>query len=279
MNAGCGRRAVKGVTARRSWTVVLLIATVCAPGCTRLPASAVRQIRQAHQAYQAGRYTQAQRLATPVIARHACEPDVAEALYVRGLSRLKAGQTATARGDFESALGLSDRRELTALLHAQLGNLDYEADRHQSAIQHYRAAERIGLPDRQRRAAGEASARVLWRYADSLQRVGRFREAKQVHARLLLRYPNSQAAADVRRTGSWAKDYYSIQCGVYSKPESARQAAADLQQKGIGASAWREEHNGRVRHVVRSGRYRTHAEASRALPAVRRVVPDAFIVP
>ena len=105
---------------------VALVAVMVAPGCTRLPASAVRQIGESHRAYQAGRYAQAQRLVTPVIAKHPDKPDVAEALYVRGLSRLKTGKTVTARGDFESALGVADRDELIALLHAQLGNLDYE---------------------------------------------------------------------------------------------------------------------------------------------------------
>jgi tetratricopeptide (TPR) repeat protein len=244
-----------------------------APGCTRLPASAVRQIGEAHRAYQAGRYAQAQRLVTPVIAKHGDKPDVAEALYVRGLSRLKTGQTVTARADFESALGVADRDELIALLHAQLGNLDYEAGQYQGAIAHFRDAQRLGLPSR------PPSDRVLARYADSLQRVGRFREAKTVHARLLVRFPHGQAATQVRQQGTWAKDYYTIQCGVYSKPESARRAAADLGEKGLDASAWREDRNGAVRHVVRTGRYRTHAEATRALAAVRRVVPDAFIVP
>lgn len=273
MNAGCRWRPVKGVGRTRFWMGAFLVAVMTAAGCTRLPASAVRQICQAHQAYRAGRYTQSQRLATPVIAKYADKPDVAEALYVRGLARLKTGTAPAARADFESALRITDRDELRALLHAQLGNLDYEAGHHQSAIRHYRNAERIGLPPR------PPSDRVLARYAESLQRIGNFREARKVHARLLLRFPRSQAAAQVRRTGSWAKDYYSIQCGVYSKPDSARKAAAQLHSRGINASVWREQRNGLVRHVVRSGQYRTHAEATRALPHVRRAAPDAFIVP
>jgi tetratricopeptide (TPR) repeat protein len=258
----------------RFWTAGIAIAVVVVvAGCTRLPASAMQRIEQGHRAYQAGRYSQSQHMLSPVIAQYRNEPDIAEALYVRGLCRLKTGAADAARNDFKAALRITDRDELRALLHAQLGNLEYEAGRYETAIGHYRAADRAGLPSQ------SPSDRVLQRYGESLQHLSRFREAKAVYADLMLRFPRSSAAAEVRRKGSWAKDYYSIQCGVYSKPESAQRAAAGLRQKGIRATAWREERNGSVRHVVRTGQYRTHAEARRALPAVRQVVPDAFIVP
>ncbi|HUU83919.1 MAG TPA: tetratricopeptide repeat protein [Phycisphaerae bacterium] len=272
MHAGRGRRPVGRFPLTRFSIRAILITTLAVTGCTRLPAADVKRIQQAHQAYSAGRYSQSQQLVTPVIAQYPTQPDVAEALYVRGLAWLKTGKTDSARADFEAALRVADREDLIPLLHAQLGNLDYEAARYQSAIAHYRRAD-SDLPAR------PPSDRVLKRYAEALQRIGRFDEAKRVQARLLLRFPQSQTATQVRQTGSWAKDYYTIQCGVYTKPDAARRAAADLSKRGVNASAWREERNGLVRHIVRSGRYQTHAEASQALAAVRRVVPDAFIVP
>ena len=269
---GCPKGWRKALQFHRWPGAWLLLAIASVAGCERLPGPAVKQIRQAHQAYEHRQYAQSERMLGSVIAEHAGKPDVAEAHYVRGLCRLNQDHQQAARSDFEAGLAVADRAELRALLHAQLGNLDYEAGDYAQAAAHYRAAK-DDLPER------SPFDRVLLRYAESLRRQGDFREAKRVWAELLLKFPQGSSARLARRKLADGDDHYSIQCGVYSKPAYAQKAAEDLRSKGIPARAWKEQRNGTTRHVVRTGQYRTYAEAQQALQEVRRHVPDAFIVP
>lgn len=259
-----------------TWCVGLVagvaVASLAGGGCHRLPEAAVRQIRQAHQAYRHRQYARCERLASPVIAAHAAEPDTAEAYYLRGLARLRTDRKQAAKTDFEKGRRLTDRAELKALLHAQLGNLEYEAGQYERAAGHYRMAE-ADLPPH------PPSDRVLLRYGMSLQRSGRFREGKRVLARLLLRFPSGRPADQARRKVTWPHDYHRVQCGVYSKAETARAAARRLSDRGVPASSWRQTRNGKTRYVVQAGRYRTYPEARRALEEIRPIVPDAFIMP
>ncbi|MFQ5492528.1 MAG: tol-pal system YbgF family protein, partial [Phycisphaerae bacterium] len=170
---------------------VTLVTVLTAGGCDRLPGPAVKQIREGHQAYRDRQYDLADRLLSEVIAQHPDAPDVAEAYLVRGLAELKSDKPGRAQADLEAGLGLSDRPELIALIHAQLGNLDYEAGRYESAAAHYGLAA-DDLPDL------EPTDRVLLRYGISLQRSGQFHEAKQVLASLLLRFDTGPAVADAR---------------------------------------------------------------------------------
>jgi outer membrane protein assembly factor BamD (BamD/ComL family) len=241
-------------------------------GCDRLPSDAVRQIRQGHGAYQRGDYAGAQQILSPVISRHAGHSDVAEAQYIRGLARVKSDQTEAAQRDFQAALGVAVRPELKGSLYAQLGNLEYEAGRYEAAASQYRRAE-PHLDDE------PPSDRILLRYGLSLQRCGRFRHAKVVLLDLLDRFPNGPAAAEARRALSHVGNHYSIQCGVYRQQANAKATAGKLRRHGFDASAWRETTNGSRRFVVRSGKYPRRGQAERDLPRIRRIIPDAFVVP
>jgi tetratricopeptide (TPR) repeat protein len=269
MNAWHGRQP-----RRAGWqlTCCLLGAGFAIAGCDRLPASAVTQIREGHQAYQQQNYAGAQQRLSSVIAAHPTQPDIAEAYYVRGLAALKRGQTEQARQDFLAGMRLVERPDLRALLQAQLGNLAYESGLYEAAVVRYQKAE-PDLPER------DPTNRILLRYGISLQRCGRFNDAKLVLADLLTRFPHGPVAADARRRAGWVGDHYAIQCGVYARQPNAQSTARQLRSKGVKASAWRETRNGSVRYVVRAGKYARRSDAERALPAIRRIIPDAFVVP
>jgi len=249
-----------------------LLVLAAGSGCTRLPGPAVQQVRDAHQAYQRRQYARCEQLLDPVITRHRREPDVAEAHYVRALCRLQSGQAASARQDLEAGLAVADRPELRGLLQAQLGNLEYEAARYAQAAGHYRRA-RPRLPER------PPTDRVLLRFGESLQRSGRFAEAKRIFAELILDYPNSAAARQARGKISPPGGAFSVQCGAYSRRQYADRAVDKLRRAGVTARVWQEQRRGVSRYVVRTGPYQTHDEASKALARIRAHVPDAFVVP
>ncbi len=250
---------------------VAFILLICS-GCDRLPAAAVKQLRQSHDAYRHKQYSAADRYASRVITTHAASPDTAEAYYLRGLAALRQDRGGNARRDFEAGLRLSDRPELIALLHAQIGNLEFEQQHYEQAVALYRQAEH-DLP------SNPPSDRILLRYGISLQRTGRFRDARRVFAGVMLNYPGRPAAASAKAKAVWMEDYHSIQCGVFSTEGAARAASKRLRDGGFDASSWRETVNGKRRYVVRAGQYRMYADAKAALAGVRQQVADAFVVP
>ncbi len=248
------------------------IVSLAGTGCGQLPGQAVSRIRQGHAAYEHGDYTRAEQMLSRVIAEHASHPDTGEAYYVRGLSRLRVGRAEPAHQDFRAGLLVAERPELRALLNAQLGNLAYEHGQYQNAAAYYDQA-RPDLPGH------PPTDRILLRHGISLQRCGRFPEAKQVLADLLTSFPAGPAAAEAREKIGWTGDYYAIQCGVYGESGNAESAARKLRAAGVEASAWRETRDGATRYVVRAGRYPQRAAAERDLPQIRRIIPDAFVVP
>lgn len=241
-------------------------------GCAELPGEAVRQIRHADQSYRLARFAESERLASRVIDAHPDKPDTAEAYYIRGLSRLRLGQRSSAASDFEVGLRRCEREELSVLLSLQVGNMAYEAG------VYGRAATFLGravtkLPTS---APGDET---WYRYAHSLQRSGDFAHAGDAFHRVLTDYGNSPSARDALRNVSWRQDYFTLQCGAYSRRRAAGDAAEQLRLRGLVPTVTKLRDRGSVQYIVHVGRYRDFGAAWSALPAVRSVQPDAFILP
>lgn len=236
-------------------------------GCTSLPPDAAKQVNQGKAAFDGGRYADCDRTLTAVLNVHSANPAAADAFYYRGLARTQLRQRDPARRDLDSAARLAKDPALRALAHAQLGNLDFDDQRYGDAIRHYRAA-RPDLP------ASAPIDRILYQYGVALERTGASAESRQIFAELTQKYPSSPFAvqAGSRRGGA---NVFSIQCGVFNRGDLAQQAAGRLRGQGFDATVVPDGGS----FKVRVGRYRTYAEASAQLPRVRRVQPDAFIVP
>ena len=153
--------------ARTAGTLMILLGFTFLGGCASLPASAVQRIREADRAYQTRRYHVAEKLLAPVIESHGDKPDVAEALYLRGLCRLRTDRAAEARADLDRALYLARRNDLIDRLHTQLGNIEFDDERYNRAAVYYEQAY-DDLPDR------PPKDRVGYQYGVALQRLGRF---------------------------------------------------------------------------------------------------------
>jgi tetratricopeptide (TPR) repeat protein len=262
------------VPGARPITCLLLIVALggAASGCAALPGPAVRQIREADDAYNAQRYAEADKILSPVIDDYLASPDIAEALYLRGLCRLRTARPVEAQADLEAALERSQRPDLTDRLHTQLGNLEYNQERYNRAVGYYEDSYR-DLPNR------PPKDRVGLQYGVALQRLGRFGEARGVFNDVATRFANTDFGAEARRKAGWTHDYFTIQCGVYREIGGAHRLAQTLKDKGIDALAVPEDGASSKLYMVRVGRYRTYTAARQALPAVQRVQRDAFIAP
>lgn len=258
-----------------SWglrSAAILAGMGLAAGCNHLPESAIQQIRQADQAYRLANYRGSEQLAAAVIRDHSHKPDTAEAYYLRGISGLQQGHRKAAVGDFRSALRLCRRRELESALCVQLGNLALDDRAYASAAGFYgRAVD--DLP------ANVPADQVWYRYGLSLQRGGYFVRARDAFRRVVADTPSSPVRGSALRKMAWPHDYFTVQCGVFSRPNSAAAVVAKLRRQGIRAVTSRLDRRDSPRYAVHAGRYRNYASASEALSAIRRIQSDAFLVP
>jgi tetratricopeptide (TPR) repeat protein len=232
----------------------------------------VEQVRTAHQAYELKDYPQAVRLTSPVIRDYPDCPDTAEAWYIRGLSHLRMNHRPTARADLEQTLVRSQRPELTALAQAQLGNMDFDEGGYDRAASYYAQAE-VALPSE------PPTDRILYQYGLSLERTGRFAEAKFAFAEVFTKYPRSPVADAARRHYKWPHRYFAVQCGAFSKLDSARRITNRLAENGHAARIVKDDAESGTRYVIQAGRFPRYADAKAAAAAIRPMVDDVFIVP
>ncbi len=241
-------------------------------GCTALPPGAVRQIENANLAYCARDYDRAVGMLTPVIRSHPDSPDTAEALYLRALCHIHRHQRDTARADLKRAISLSQRPDLTALISAQLGNLFFDEENYPQAAACYRHAIRA-LPRRR------PTDQILYQYGLSLQRSGRFADARFAFGEILTDYGRSPHAASAQRKLAWPYEHFSVQCGAFSKLESARELAGELKARGFAPRVLQDPRAESTLYLVFVGEYSTYGAAVADLEAIRTVFHDVFIVP
>lgn len=241
-------------------------------GCRSLPRSAIRQIRQARQAYEAGRYARVDQLMSPVIAEHGSQPQIAEALYLRALGRLKAGNQPAAEGDLRRALTISRDRETTALIEAQLGHLRFADNEYERAVAYYRSAVRHLSTDAQ-------TDELRFCYGVSQLRAGRFTDGRATLKRLAHANPTGPFGEFSRRKADWPHDYFVVQSGAFSQSSAAEAEARRWKARGKPARVTATHNGGQTLYLVHVGRYKSFADGLFALGEIRAESPDAFVVP
>lgn len=255
--------------------VPLLVAVVAAAhlgGCRSLPRSALHQIRQAHQAYEAGRYERVEQLVSPVIAEHGSKPQIAEALYLRALGRIKAENKLAAEGDLRRALTISGDRETTALIEAQLGYLRFADNEYEQAATHFGNALRQLSADAQ-------TDELRFRYGLSQLRAGHFAKGRATLRRLADANPRGPFAEAARQKADWPHDYLVVQSGAFSQPSAAEAEAQRWEARAKPTSVRATQNAGRTLYLVQVGRYKSYADSLSALREILAVSPDAFVRP
>jgi tetratricopeptide (TPR) repeat protein len=251
-------------------SIITLLGTLMLGGCMMVSPQLADGIREGQSQYSKGNYFGAERLLTSAISSDPRSPAVAEAYYVRGLTRLKLNRRSLAEQDLQRALRLANRDDLKANVHVCLATLAFEDENWDIAYVHYKAAEG-NLTDL------SPSDWILFRLACSAQRSGRWDEGKRYFARILREYPDSETAKSARRMLNC--EYFTIQTGAYSTPSGASVQVMRLRQVKLPVRTEVININNRSLQGVFVGRYKDYYQATKGLNMVKRVIPDARIVP
>ncbi|UCG33582.1 MAG: tetratricopeptide repeat protein, partial [Phycisphaerales bacterium] len=269
------QRLYGGMMLHRLGSVVVVAAAgvVSLSGCTTLPEAARQELIRAHQAYEQGELGAAESGAGKVIGAYPHAREIGEAYYVRGLARARQGRTSEAETDFREAIKRSQRRDLRGRAGTSLGMVLQERGEFGKAASSYEGAM-ANLE------AGEVQATAMYNLGVCRQREGQWSEARGAFESFLRKYPSSAEAAQAHRRAAWPHEHFAIQCGVFGEAGNARRMLEQLRRENL--QAYVEAHGGERlggASAVRVGRFRDYGAAARALPMVKRVVADAYIVP
>lgn len=252
-----------------SVAVVVCFAALSAGCITTVKPEAARYLQAADAAFRRGDDTAAIEAGSQFIQMYPRLEQSGEAYYIRGLARCRAGKVNTGKADLQTALTLTKRKDLMALVHCRLGDLAYQADEMAESEGHYRQALRYVRP------GAPPADEAMYRLGCILQREGRWREADLFFSRVMHFFdgaPLAKRSAEHAYAARW-----SIQTAAMSKVASAKQLKRRLRLAGLDARTDLELRNGRVMRLVRVGSYRTYGQAQADLGKVRTIVTDAYI--
>jgi len=119
----------------------------------------------------------------------------------------------------------------------------------------------------------------MLRQATSLQRLGQWEPSRQLFAQLIQKYPNGAAARSARDMLAWNHPYFTVQCHVLTKPDTAAREVTRLRKLGLEAIQLMDSRGGQPRYLVQVGQYKTYDEAAHALERVKPQVPQARVMP
>jgi tetratricopeptide (TPR) repeat protein len=201
------------------------------------------------------------------------KPEVAQALYVRGMSRAQLGQREQAYADLRRCAATPSQTETSWRAYVVLGTLHFEDRQWERAAQNFEAALQR-MPEQPPKDA------VLYRLGLCHERMGRWRAAQSAF-REITRVFNTGSYADAAyRRVRLKADHYAVQCGAFREKSNAEAFRDSLAQKGLEAHILQEVRSRTPLYVVLVGKYGAYDEALSQLAMVREhFVPDAILWP
>jgi len=252
--------------------VLLIFSLACAvvAGCQTVDSRLAAGIRQGDRNYRQGNLIGAERALTAALRVNSQCPAAAEAFYIRALTRLKQGNVRGAEADLICAVELAERMDLKTNCQVCLGSIAYERQNFRRAYEHYRQA----CDDLARVSPND---RVLYRLGVSAQKIGKWRQASRYLGRVIRDYPRTASARLAKKLVRY--EFYTIQAGAFRRPMGASARVASLRKAGLPGRCEQKSSGGQALRIVYVGRYKDFKSASESLDKVKRIVPDARIVP
>lgn len=251
--------------------LMILLCTFTAGGCSGVSVYMSSQINEANKAYAIGQFSRTDQLMSAALTQEPTSPAIGEAMYLRGLARVRMGQRTTARQDFLEVLKEADDPTLQLNAQIMLGSLAYDDGNCALAVRYYKpAAEQIP----QAPYMGPAMVRL----ATCMQKLGQWDQAREILSKVIDQHRGSVSARQAR--ARFGYDHFTIQAGAFADADNAENLATTLRTQGLAdVHIQRELSSEQYLRVVRVGRYQTYREAVEQLSRVQQFVPDALIVP
>jgi tetratricopeptide (TPR) repeat protein len=247
-----------------------LLLTLC--GCNMLSDQQRLCLTSGEQAFQAKQYDAARQRLTQFLSEVHDRPEVARALYVRGMAAALSGHRPAAYADLQRAARESRDPQTTWQPHVVLGVLYFEDE-------NWLAAAQVLTEAAARMPTAPPLDAVLFRLAMCHERLGRWEGALPPCRRIAAELPRSPYADDAARRLQLRASCFAVQCGVFTRADNASALVARLGQVGFKPYVRQEPRGGNTYHVVLEGRYASYAQALQALAHVKGYVPEAVLWP
>ncbi|MCK4341720.1 MAG: SPOR domain-containing protein [Phycisphaerae bacterium] len=241
-------------------------------GCQGLNQRQRSWLAEGERAYAQKRYSAAVECLTVFLADVKGRPEIARALYVRGMSKALVGRRPQAYADLEKAARLGCDPEITWRAYAVLGVLYFEDQNWTAGAQAFtHAVEKMPTV-----APMDA---LLYRLGLCYERAGRWGEALVPYRRIVSVFPRGAYADRAGRRLQLQADHFAVQAGVFSQPAGAERLVEELRGGNLPAYVRRETRNNQLYHIVLVGRYDSYQQANQMLARVRGHIPAAQLYP
>lgn len=242
-------------------------------GCSaELSNQQIAMLEDGQQAYRASQYSAAVSQLSRFLGEAKERPEAAQAAYVRGLAYARLGRRPEAVGDLRRAAGGFAEREIRWRANLALSTIYFE-DGNWAAAARSAAAAAEHMPARPPRDV------ALFRVGQCQERLGRWDEARSAFSQVERLFPNTDFGEAARRRLSLGARAFSVQCGVYGDEKNAQNLQARLKTGGVDSIVKRESRAGRALFIVYAGTFSNYENAERQLGLVKRIVPDAVLIP
>lgn len=200
-------------------------------------------------------------------------PEVAQALYVRGMSKAQAGQRAHAYADLRRCVATPGDTDALWRAYVVLGTLHFEDGQWDRAADNLRAAV-------ERMPAEPPMDWVLYHLGRCSERTGGWDEARRFYRETMETFPSSIYAGEALRQYNRNARHFAVQCGAFRDRGNAERLRADLEDKGLAAYIRQETHRRTPLYIVLVGRYTAYDQALSQLAMIRQqFVSDAILWP
>jgi tetratricopeptide (TPR) repeat protein len=256
-------------TAVFSFHFILGAALLSFAGCTNEQVN--KSLHDGFAKYSNRQLDESEAIADKLIRENPTSPNIDEMFYLRGISRLTKGNKAGASADLAQAASKTTRADLKAKAFRALGDIEYESQHWREAeAQYQKALDSGGM-------SPENTNLLNYRMGACLQARGEWRQASPWFGRVAVNKLDT-ALAD-RSLARMNMSSFALQYGAFSEVARAREMGNQLQAAGVTPAIVSETREGKVLFLVRSGSYRTFAEASAARDKIISKYPLVAIVP
>jgi tetratricopeptide (TPR) repeat protein len=236
-----------------------------------------KTLQQGYVLYNTRHLDESEAIATSYITQFPDDPNIGEAYYLRGLSRLtRGGDKQAATADLRAAIAKSQRIDLKAKASRSLGDLEFKSAQWQDAKTDYEQALALFA---QPNAGGtpRETAWVNYHIGACLQALGQWDQSRPHFQHAIAGNADPELAQ--RAIARVNATSFSLQLGAFEDGRNAGERSRQLTAAGIPVTIVSEMREGKLLYIVRYGSYSTWQQADVARDRFLSKDPAVTIVP